>query len=61
MLYRKFFVIMVRFWDENACHAITQFLAMPIRIIEPLLKLCLMLYQKNWILGYYHFKYSAKR
>ena len=27
---RKFFAIMVRFWDENACSAITQFLAMPI-------------------------------
>ena len=27
---RKFFAIMVRFWDENARHAITQFLAMPV-------------------------------
>ena len=27
---RKFFAIMVRFWDENACHAIIQFLAMSV-------------------------------
>ena len=39
---RKFFAIMVRFWDENARHAITQFLA-----IEPLLKPYLMFYLKN--------------
>lgn len=27
---RKFFAIMVRFWDENECHTIMQFLAMPV-------------------------------